>query len=295
MALQYSIKDLEHLSGIKAHTIRMWEQRYGVLNPNRTASNIRTYTDDDLRMLLNIAVLNRQGMRISKIADMTPEELRGSVQEATNAPDQPEGQVDAMVLSMIDMDEDRFEKVFANASLRAGFEGAMKDVVYPFLDRIGVLWLTGSITPVHEHFMTALIRQKVIAAIDGQYVKSTDSAKKWLLFLPKGEHHELSLLFLHYLLKQRGHKVYYLGPDVPLNAVIQLSKNMDIDVVYSIATSSPSPGELDQFLRRLADAFTGKTLAVSGQRFLEYRGSIPTGMRILDDQDAVLGFIEAQS
>jgi methanogenic corrinoid protein MtbC1 len=271
----------------------MWEQRYGVLNPTRTASNIRSYTDDDLRMLLNIAVLNRQGMRISKIAGMSEEELQGSVQEATMSPEQTEGQVDALVLSMIDLDEERFEKVFANASLRNGFEGAMIDVVYPFLNRIGVLWLTGTITPVHEHFMTALIRQKIMAAIDGQFAKTNDSAQTWLLFLPKGEHHEISLLFLHYLLKKRGQRVIYLGPDVPQNSVIGLAKSVDVDLVFTISTSSPSPGELDEFLRRLADAFIGKTLAVSGLRWKDYRGSVPTGLRILEDQESVLGFIEA--
>lgn len=293
MAIQYSIKDLEHLSGIKAHTIRMWEQRYGVLSPLRTASNIRTYTDEDLRMLLNIAVLNRQGLRISKIAGMTPEELQGSVQEATLEAEQPEGQVDALVLSMIDLDEDRFEKVFAHASLSNGLESAMLNVVFPFLGRIGVLWLTGSITPVHEHFVTALIRQKLISAIDGQYVKSDEKTNTWLLFLPEGEHHELSLLFLHYLLKKRQQRVIYLGPDVPVNAIQMLAKTVQVDVVYTISTSSPSPGEMDLFLRRLADTFTGKTVAVSGARFKDYRGSTPTGMRILDDQDSVIGFLEA--
>lgn len=289
----FSIRDLEHLSGIKAHTIRMWEQRYGILKPSRTSGNIRTYDDEDLRMLLNIAVLNRQGMRISKIAGLSPEELQGSVRQATLEDGVSEGQVDALVISMIDLDEEHFDKILASATLRDGFEDAVRRVLYPFLDRIGVLWMTGSISPAHEHFIANLIRQKLIVAIDGLYVKPSEVRQTWMLFLPEGEHHEIGLLFLHYLLKKRGHAVVYLGANVPLDDVLSVGKVRDVDGVYAICTTQPGAADAERFLMRLADAFIGKPVVVSGARFREYRGRIPTGVRILEDQDSVMGFVEA--
>jgi len=293
MKTNYSIRDLEHLSGIKAHTIRMWEQRYSILSPSRTATNIRYYDDADLRMLLNIAVLNRQGMRISRIADMSPEELHGSVRKANMNTGEPEGQVDALVLSMIDLDEERFEKILANSTLREGFEGTMRNVIYPFLDRIGILWITGSITPAHEHFITCLIRQKIIVAIDGQYPKYDDESKTFLLFLPEGEFHEIGLLFLHYLLKARGHRVVYLGVNVPFDDLLAVNKVRPVDGIYSIATLSPSAGELENYMMRLADAFIGKSIAMSGGRFADYRGRIPTGLRVLEKQEDVMAYVDA--
>ena len=176
MGSNYSIKDLEHLSGIKAHTIRIWEQRYRLFTPQRTDTNIRYYTDRDLKLLLNVSLLKDNGFKISKIADMPYDEI---VKEVAGISDRfgDDEQIATLTLAMIDMDEVRFEKVMANNILKRGFENTMKKLIFPFLHRIGVLWMTGSIVPAQEHFISNLIRQKIVTAIDslerGEFPRKT--------------------------------------------------------------------------------------------------------------------------
>ncbi|MFY7911452.1 MAG: MerR family transcriptional regulator, partial [Emticicia sp.] len=160
----YSIKDLEQLSGIKAHTLRIWEQRYNIINPKRTDTNIRTYDDNDLKLVLNIALLKDHDYKISEIAKLSLEELSKEVlaisDKQLNYPDQ----IHALTIAMIDIDEERFEKIMSTNILQFGFENTMINIIYPFLSRIGTLWVTGSIGPAQEHFITNLIRQKIIVA-----------------------------------------------------------------------------------------------------------------------------------
>ncbi|MEM6347663.1 MAG: MerR family transcriptional regulator, partial [Bacteroidota bacterium] len=207
----YSIKDLEQLSGIKAHTLRVWEQRYGIIQPSRTPTKIRYYDDADLRLVLNISFLNRNGHKISKIAKMTGDEIQNTVMRISDSNLEFPNQVNALVIAMVNLDEERFEKIISTNTLQFGFENTMLHIIYPFLERIGILWQTGSINPAHEHFMSNLIRQKLIVAIDGQIRSQNPNASKYLLFLPEGEQHELSLLFSAYIIKSRHNKVIYLG------------------------------------------------------------------------------------
>ena len=166
----YSIKDLEKLSGIKAHTIRVWEQRYGLLEPKRTKTNIRYYQDEDLRFLLNVALLNKNGLKISKIAELEKEEVAEKVAAISEINFEYGTQLDALTLSMIEMDEYKFDRIINTNIDQLGFERTMLEIIYPFLDKLSVLWLTGSINPVQESFITYLIRQKIIAAIDREAV-----------------------------------------------------------------------------------------------------------------------------
>lgn len=202
----YSIKDLEKLSGIKAHTLRIWEQRYGLITPQRTDTNIRYYEDDDLKYVLNVALLNKSGIKISKIASMSPQEVEEQVSKISNLDVREDAQIDALTLAMMEMDEYKFDRIVTFNTRRIGFERTMLEVIYPFLDRLSVLWLTGSIDPVQENFISFLIRQKVIAAIDREPLVQGGNANKFMLYLPEGEKQELSLLFMHYLLKARKNR-----------------------------------------------------------------------------------------
>ncbi len=213
----YSIKDLEQLSGIKAHTLRMWEQRYNLMLPKRTDTNIRFYDDEDLKLILNVSLLNDNGYKISKIASMSEEEMRGEVLKLTERSLTYDDQIHSLTLAMIDFDEDRFEKIISTNTLKLGFENTMVNIIYPFLSKIGVLWQTGSINPAQEHFISSLIRQKIIVAIDGQYVDKKANSVKYMLFLPEGELHEMTLLFSYFLIKSRGNRVIYLGQSMPAN------------------------------------------------------------------------------
>ncbi|MEO1438593.1 MAG: MerR family transcriptional regulator [Bacteroidota bacterium] len=242
----YSIKDLEKLSGIKAHTIRIWESRYGVINPQRTKTNIRYYSDNDLKLLLNIALLRKNGIRIAKIASMSEEEVARKVAAISEVNFEHGTQLDALTISMIEMDEYKFDRIISTNIDQLGFERTMIEIVTPFLDKLSVLWLTGSINPAQEHFISCLIRQKIIAAIDREPISLGADSPKFLVFLPDGETQELSLLFLHYLLKVRKNRVIYLGQNIPfedLKTVIQIHKP---DYLYTMLSATFNKEPLQQ-------------------------------------------------
>ena len=207
----YSINDLEQLSGIKAHTLRIWEQRYGVVEPHRTATNIRYYTDSQLRRLLNISMLNKHGYKISKIAKMPEADMAVLIDDIAHKTPSAETYIDTLALAMVEMDEIRFEEVVGGNIQAYGFESTMETLIFPFLEKIHLLYLTGSIKPAQEHFMTNLIRQKIIAAIDAVPLSKCLNSPKFLIFLPEGDKQELIIAYLHYILKSKGFFVLNLG------------------------------------------------------------------------------------
>jgi len=180
--INYSIKDLETLSGIKAHTLRIWEQRYQLLKPHRTNTNIRLYTNEDLRRILNVSLLNKSGTKISKIASLNDNELYEQVNKLTKESDNNADQIESLILSMIELDEERFEKIVNSCILRLGLIKTIDEILFTFLQKIGIMWQTGSINPAQEHFISNLIRQKIIVAIDGQIIKRDITSKK-VIFL----------------------------------------------------------------------------------------------------------------
>lgn len=242
--LQYTIKDLERLSGIKAHTLRIWEQRYNLLSPKRTDTNIRYYTGDDLRKILNISVLNQKGIKISKIVELSESEINNRVIHFTSDFSDQELQIDGLVIAMIDLDEPRFEQILQACVLRLGFEETMLKVIYPFFKKVGVLWQTGSINAAQEHFITHLIRQKIIVAIDALPYKIIPGFKTYLLFLPEGELHEMGLLFYSYLIKKAGHKMIYLGQTVPLKDLTEITAIQKPDFLVTALLSYKTPEDV---------------------------------------------------
>jgi DNA-binding transcriptional MerR regulator len=249
---QFSISDLENLSGIKAPTIRMWEQRYNVLRPERTATNIRTYRDADLRRLLNVATLCSRGHRISQVARLSEEELGQAVLAGSDDPHDYARQVNALLAAMLEMNEHQLTKVLTTTIRQLGFETAIMYVAYPFLQRIGLLWQAGSVNPAQEHLVTNLLRQKMLVATDGLALVAPATTKRWVLFLPEGELHELALLFMNYALRSRGHHVLYLGQNMPLH---------DLEVVYStyqphavccVMTALPERDSVQAYIEELA-------------------------------------------
>lgn len=256
--IKYTIKDLERLSGVKAHTIRMWEQRYNLLQPERTATNIRYYSGNDLRKLLNVSVLNQKGIKISRIIQMSAQEVHAKIEELSTDFCDQQTQVEGLIVAMIDLDETRFEHILAGCTKELGFEETMLQVIYPFFTKVGVLWQTGSILPAQEHFISNLVRQKLIVAIDALPHQKKNNAKKFVLFLPEGELHELGLLFHAYLIKKAGHHAIYLGQSVPvtdLQAVLSLH-NPNV-CVTSLLTYSAAD-EIEDTLHRIVEV-TGST------------------------------------
>jgi len=262
----YSIKDLEQLSGIKAHTLRIWEQRYNLLQPKRTDTNIRFYDDDDLKLILNVALLNDNGIKISKIASMSSHEVREEVMKLTERSLTHDDQIHALTICMIEMDEERFDKILSTNILKLGFEQTMLNIIYPFMSKIGVLWQTGAITPAQEHFISNLVRQKLIVAIDGQL--SQRGGKKFLLFLPEGELHEISLLFASYLIKSKGHKVVYLGQSTPNDDLLSVYKLHQPEFLLTVVTTSPSSEYVQEYVSALSERFSGAQLLVTGYQII---------------------------
>ena len=262
----YSIKDLEQLSGIKAHTLRIWEQRYNLLSPKRTETNIRYYDDDDLKLILNVALLNDNGFKISKIANMSMEEIKEEVVKLTEKSLTHDDQIHALTICMIEMDEERFDKVLSTNILKLGFEQTMLNIIYPFMSKIGVLWQTGAINPAQEHFISNLIRQKLIVAIDGQVSKK--GGKKFVLYLPEGELHEISLLFAAYLIKLKGHRVIYLGQSTPSDDLLTVYNLHKPEYILTVITTSPSAEYVEEYIKAIAERFDKSEIIVSGYQIV---------------------------
>jgi len=264
----YSISDLEKLCGIKAHTIRIWEQRYDILAPKRTKSNIRYYEDDDLRKILNIALLNKNGYKISKIATLSDKEIMEKVGAISEINFEHHTQLDALTISMIEMDEVKFDRIVRTNIKQLGFEETMLSVVYPFLDKLSVLWLTGSIHPVQESFMSFLIRQKLLAAIDGLGLNSQDDAKTFMIYLPTGESQELSLLFLSYLLQSRGHKVIYLGQNITISDLKDAFEIKKPEYLFTMITESYTNQSVEVYINELEKNFPDCEILLSGYQVI---------------------------
>ncbi len=260
----YSIKDLEKLCGIKAHTLRIWEQRYGIVIPKRTPTNIRYYEDEDLKTLLNVALLNRNGYKISKIAVMGREEMLEKVTEISEVNFENNTQLDALTISMIEMDEYKFDRIISSNINQIGFEKTMIKVILPFLDKLSVLWLTGSINPVQENFISYLIRQKIISAIDKVPLMTNGSVKKLLLYLPENESQELSLLFVHYLLRNRNCQVIYLGQNISLVDLQDAYEIHKPDFVFTMLSESFSSRPVQQYLDEIVKTFPQSKILLSG-------------------------------
>jgi DNA-binding transcriptional MerR regulator len=288
----YSIRDLEKLSGIKAHTIRIWEQRYGIVDPKRTKTNIRYYTDEDLKFLLNVALLNKNGIKISKIATMSKAEVAEKVAAISDINFEYDTQLDALTISMIEMDELKFDRIINTNIQQLGFERTMLEVIYPFLDKLGVLWLTGSITPVQENFISYLIRQKIIVAIDKEPLQSGNKQSKFMIYLPEGEKQELSLLFMHYILKSRRNQVLYLGQDISLADLRDAYKVHSPDYVFTMVTETFAKEPVQRYIDKLSETFLGCQVLVSGYQVVAQKVQEPHNVSILRSLDDTLAFLE---
>ena len=260
---KYSIKELERLSGIKAHTIRIWEKRHKIIKPSRTSTNIRFYSDDDLKKIINVSLLNTNGYKISKIVAMSDDEINSKVLDLSEERPEAEIYIDQLVVAMMDMKEEGFGRLLTSVTKKIGFERAVTEVIYPFLEKIGVLWQTGAITPAHEHFISNLIRQKIIAAIDALPIPSENSMKA-VLFLPEGELHEIGLLFYHYLARKNRIMTFYLGQSVPHEDLKTVCRIHQPNVLITSLISSHSPTELEKYIHLLSEDFASSTILASG-------------------------------
>lgn len=290
---QYSIKEVEILSGVKAHTLRIWEQRYDFLKPHRTDTNIRYYTDDQLKLLLNISMLNREGIKISKIADMTREQMNQELLRISNTSNQADHLLDQLIQSMLDFSEQRFERTLSNAIMKLGFEDAFNKLIFPFMIRTGVLWATGSVRPVQEHFITNLIRRKISVATDNQFVEPDEKSKKFVLFLPEGETHELLLLFTEYVLRKHNHIVAYVGTSLPYEDIEFINSHFQPDFLVTFITVPMEGDHLISYINSLSYNFPNVDILMGGAQVDQLSASLPENVRHISSTESLLAFVSS--
>ena len=266
----YSIKDLEQLSGIKAHTIRAWEQRHKLITPKRTSTNIRYYSDDDLIVILNVSILMAHDWKIGQVAKLSSEEI---AKEALNC-DPYEGnyshELNELKLSTLNFDIERFEAIMDKCVKNHGVHDTFQKVIGDYIQELGKLWLSGSVSISQEHFMSSMIRQKLYSALDKLDAK--EEGKTYALFLPANELHEIGLLYLAYVLKERGDKVFYLGQSLPKEYLTDLLDNQEVDALISVFTTNPDFEYLPEYLQDLDDLIQDRSIEVhlTGYQFNDF-------------------------
>ena len=251
---RYSISDLEQLSGVKAHTIRIWEQRYNLLHPSRTATNIRTYGEADLRRLLNVATLCSRGQRISQVVRLSEEECQVAALALCNEVKPADcARINALQTAALDLDEPRLHRLLDEAIGELGPEEAILRLGYPVLQRLGVSWKEGSLSVAQERLMAQLLRQELLASTDALPLLplATTQAPRWLLFLPEGEWQELALLFMNYALRARGQQVLYLGPNLALPDVLAAAHAFRPTVLATVLTTVPARNQVATYAAEL--------------------------------------------
>jgi DNA-binding transcriptional MerR regulator len=259
----YSINDIEKISGVKAHTLRIWEKRYGIIQPKRTDTNIRYFLDDDLKHVLNIALLNKNGIKISKIAKMPLDEIKRKAAEISSVDVEHENQLDSLTLSLLELNEFKFDRIISSHIEQRGFETTMIEIVYPLMDKLGLMWVTGSINGAHERFVRAYIRQKIIAAIDKTEVNSNEQPT-FLVFLPENEDHELSILFSQFLIKRRGFKIINLGLNSSLTHVKDACEITKPDYIYTILNDGEVGISIEEYFKLLIEVTGDAKILTSG-------------------------------
>lgn len=249
---KFSIKDLENLSGIKAHTIRIWEKRYNLLEPERTETNIRFYSNESLQKLLNIALLNKYGMKISKIAKLTDEQIIEESNSLINENATKALAINNFKIAMYNFDTILFHKTYDDLLNKFSFEEIFNDYFIPFLTELGLLWQTDTISPANEHFISALIKQKILIEIEKiQYKKPVYDSEVFILFLPDQEIHDLGLIYVHYLLLSKGFKSIFLGQSIPIENLSGFKELFNTITFISYFTVKPSVEKITSYINQL--------------------------------------------
>jgi DNA-binding transcriptional MerR regulator len=259
----FSIKDLENLSGVKAHTIRIWEKRYNLLIPERSDTNIRTYDLENLQKILNVVLLYENGLKVSKIAALNENELHQKVRELVVEKNDSKHAINLFKLAMLNFDQQLFDNTFNQLLTQNSFREIFLNVILNLLEEIGVLWLSKTITPAHEHFITTLIKQKLLINIERVQSINIENNKTAVLFLPMNEIHDIGLLYIHFELLLKGCRSIYLGPSVPMDNLKELQATFSEILYISYFTVEPSVDHVVEYLNK----FSEEVLSIRNEKF----------------------------
>ena len=287
----FTIGDIENLTNIKAHTLRIWEQRYGICSGKRKDSNHRYYDGDDLKQILRVAWLYHHGFKISHIACLTPDEIREKALKTKGDDGGYASHINQMLEASIDFDTETFNKVLENAFKSFGVENCVLEVVFPFLNKLGLFWLTGHVIPAQEHFASAIIIQKLLRAIDE--IPSAETGKtnrNVVLFTPVGEHHEIPLLFMRYLLRKNRVPHVYLGAGIKMEVLDYYCRHRQASQLYFHLITNLTRLDINEYLQKLSGHFSNKEIFCSGVS-LNAVGHPPGNVRILRKNEDLRQFV----
>ena len=288
---EYKIKDLENLTGIKSHTIRIWEKRYRILSPDRTDTKIRTYSDSELTHLLTVSMLNRNGIKISKIAKLSQDDMNKLLWDI-KVNKEPEYSMDKLLLSLVSLDEELFKETLANLLESEGLEKTFTDHLIPFLDRIGIMWLIGSVNPAQEHFMSNLIRQKIISEIDKQEIP-VSTEKSVLMYLPEHEWHEMSLLFYHFLLRSKGVPTFYLGQSLPYESLVECIEKLKPNYILSSWLTAVDEKLVVSYFKKLKSDYPNLDVFAGGPQIKANSTALKKYIIEVNDLASIMKHLEA--
>ena len=275
----YSIKDLEHLSGIKAHTIRIWEKRYELLDPKRSDTNIRFYSNEDVKRILNVAMLVKIGYKISNVALFDDVKLQTEVLRQNKSIHDPGKNIDQLLLHSVNMDTLGFELLLNKIIQEKGFSIAIENVIFPFFERIGLLWQAGSIFVAHEHFVSNLVRKHLV--IEAAKFDNQLSERTMLFFLHEDERHELGLLYANYLATKNGLGCLYLGQSIPFFDLSNLLINIEFDFICTTFINAIEKQELEQYLANLSMVFHKNKILISGRQIAIHKPKLPHNVVVI--------------
>lgn len=290
----YSIKYLENITGVKAHTIRIWEKRYGLLEPKRTPTNIRYYDDEDLRKILNVITLTKEGYKISHIAEMQQRDLATKAKSALDTPLNPNQLYDyftnEVILAALAYEKAVLDKFISTCVLKFGFANTVENILYPALVRTGILWQSEEANPGQEHFFSNIVRQKLFSAIDGLPEPKEQDNKKCLLFLPENEDHEIGLLYFYYLLIHGGIPAYFLGQRTPLDSLRSAYDAIKPSHLVLFVTTVMPAAQRSKYLKELATSFPHTPILLCGSPWYVRQLKLPDNCIFLPEPGAALEY-----
>lgn len=285
----YSIKDIEEITGVKAHTLRIWEKRYDIIKPERTKTNIRYYTEDHLKYILNITLLNKNGFKISQIAEMSVDQVKEHTSRLSNTEEHLEDQLDVLTFAVINMDDFAVNKILNKYIDGFGFEKTMDLLINPFLEKLSMLWVSGTVKSIHETFISEILRQ--FTSIEIQKLKQPDPTKpKIMLYLGESEKQELSMMFLLYILRSKGFNVTLAGFELSIKDVLDAYQVLEPAYMYTIINEEIKDHNIDTYINYIAKSINETKFVLSGFKITSSSIGLPGNCINLNDFDSVIDF-----
>ena len=269
---EYKIRDLEQLTGIKAHTIRIWEQRYNLLDPSRSNTSIRYYSDEDLAFILKVALLNKNGLKISRIAELSHEDINTKIETLNLSNTTQDHYFELLLLSLVQMDENMFSQTLNELISKYGLFHTFDRFLLSFLDKIGIMWIVGSINPAQEHFVTHLIRQKIIVETDKLAINESEDV--YFIYLPENEWHELGVLFYNFVLRNEGKKTIYLGQSLPLDALFECIKKYNPSVLVTSVVTAMDDKSIEVYFKTIKNEFPDILIYAGGYKLVNSKSNL---------------------